>query len=166
MRIGLDVTTAAQLTAAFAKAPEIVLDELETAMGSAVAYLLRETQENTPTASGVLRRSFFGRVDVLASLGAVFGTVGSSLAYALPVELGTKPHYPPLAPLISWVEQKLGITGEEAEARALAIQRRIGLVGTPGYGMARFALLDGRDSIQAEFDDAAERIQARLGGLA
>lgn len=166
MRLGIEVTTAVKVTRAFAQAPEIVLDELETAMGSAVAYLLRETQENTPTATGVLRRSFIGTVDVLASLDAVFGTVGSTLPYALPVELGTKPHYPPLAPLISWVEQKLGLQGDEAEARALAIQRRIGRTGTPGYGMARFALIDGRETIAAEFADAAARITARLEGLA
>ena len=166
MRIGFDVPTAAAISRAYAQAPEIVLDELETAMGSAVAYLLRETQEATPTASGVLRRSFIGGVDVVAALDAVFGTVGSSLPYALPVELGTKPHYPPLEPLIDWVELKLGLTGPEAETAALGIQRKIGRVGTPGYGMARFALLDGRDTIVAEFEQAAERIVARVGGLA
>lgn len=166
MRLGLDISTAVSITSAFARAPAIVLEELETAMGSAVEYLKRETQENTPTAMGTLRQSFIGGVDVIASLDAVFGTVGSPLPYALPVELGTKPHYPPIEPLINWVEVKLGLTGDDAESAARAIQRKIGRVGTPGYGMARFALIDGRDTIAAEFADAAERIVARVEALA
>ncbi|TXI17632.1 MAG: HK97 gp10 family phage protein, partial [Roseateles sp.] len=121
MQLTLDITTARAVTSAWAQAPQILLEELETGMGSAVAYLLRETQENTPTAFGTLRRSFIGQVDVLQTLSAVFGTVSSPLPYAVPVELGTRPHYPPLEPLISWVEVKLGLTGEDAEAAALSI---------------------------------------------
>lgn len=166
MRLGLEISTAVAITTAFARAPVIVLDELETAMGSAVAYLVRETQENTPTAMGTLRQSFIGGVDVLASLDAVFGTSGSPLPYALPVELGTKPHYPPLEPLINWVEVKLDLVADEAESAARAIQRKIGRFGTPSYGMARFALIDGRETIAAEFADAAERIVQRVGALA
>lgn len=165
MQLTLDVSTAAAVSGAFARAPEILLDELETAMGSSVAYLLRETQENTPTAMGTLRRSFISRVDVLASLDAVFGEVSSPLPYALPVELGTKPHYPPLEPLITWAEVKLSLADDEAEAAALAIQRKIGRVGTPGFGMAHFALADGRDTINGEFAAAAQRALLRIGAL-
>lgn len=166
MQIAFDIKAAVAITSAFAQAPEIVLDELETAMGSAVAYLQRETQENTPTAMGSLRQSFIGGVQVMALLDSVFGTVSSPLPYALPVEMGTKPHHPPLEPLINWVEVKLGLYGDEAESAARSIQRKIGRFGTPGYGMARFALIDGKDTIAAEFSDAAERIVARVGGLA
>lgn len=166
MQLSLDMTTAVAITAAWHAAPEIVLDELETAMGNAVLYLQRETQERTPTAMGTLRQSFIAGVDVVALLDSVFGTVGSPLPYAMPVEMGTKPHYPPLEPLITWAEVKLGLEGDEAESAALGIQRKIGRFGTPGHGMARYALIDGQSTIAMEFAEAAERIVARVGGMA
>lgn len=166
MQLALSVSTAAAVSGAFLRAPAILLEELETAMGSAVAYLLRETQENTPTAMGTLRRSFIGRTDVVALLDSVFGSVSSPLPYALPVELGTKPHHPPLEPLITWAEVKLGLAGDEAEAAALAIQRKIGRVGTMAHGMAHFALADGRETIHSEIAQGAERALRRIEALA
>lgn len=162
MQIHVDVRNAAEITAAFANAPTVVLDELETAMESAVAYLARESAENTPTAAGTLRSGWITRVDVVAQLDAVFGRVSNPLPYALPVELGTKPHYPPLAPLINWAEQKLHLYGPDAERAARGIQRKIGRYGSPGMGMAHYALADGRSTIEAEFADAAVRIRNRI----
>jgi hypothetical protein len=162
MELRLQVETAVQITRAFAAAPVIVMDELETAMGSALLYLQRETVENTPSDLGTLRNAFITDVYVSTGLDAVFGTLSNPLPYALPVELGTKPHSPPLDPLIGWVERKLDLFGDEAEAAARAIQRKIGRVGSPGYGMARFALIDGASTIQAEFAEAAARITARI----
>lgn len=165
MQLTLDVSTAAAVSGAFMRAPQILLEELETAMGSAVSYLLRETQENTPTAMGTLRRSFIGQVDVIAMLDSVFGTVSSPLPYALPVEVGTRPHHPPLEPLITWAQVKLGLAGPEAEDAARAIQRKIGRLGTMAHGMAHFALRDGRETIQAEIAEGAQRALQRIGAL-
>jgi hypothetical protein len=134
-------------------------------MVSVTLYLQREAAENTPTAAGTLRSGWTTSVDVITQLDSVFGRVSNPLPYALPVELGTKPHFPPLAPLINWVEQKLNLYGDEAEAAALGIQRKIGARGTPGYGMARFALIDGRSTIEAEFTECAQRITARLAEM-
>ena len=89
MDVRIDVTNAAQISAAFARAPEMVLDELETTMGNITAYLARESAENTPTAAGTLRSGWITRVDVIAQLDAVYGRVTNPLSYALPVELGT-----------------------------------------------------------------------------
>lgn len=166
MQVRLDIVTADAITRAWHVAPQIVLDELETAMGQALVYLQRETAERTPTAMGTLRQAYQVNVESSALLDAVFGTLSNPLPYALPVELGTKPHYPPLAPLLNWVEVKLGLQGDEAESAALGIQRKIGRVGTPGYGMARYALMDGQQTIYAEFADAARRIESRVGDLA
>lgn len=165
----LEVDQAVVISRAFARAPAIALDELETTIGSLMQYLQRETQENTPTDLGQLRSAFVTDVQAFTQLDAVFGTLSNALPYAIPVELGTKPHFPPLAPLVSWVERKLELFGAEAEAAARGIQRKIGREGSPGYGMARFALLDGRDTIAAEFAECAARITARIeaeGGAA
>lgn len=164
----IEVEQAVEVTRAFAQAPEIVMDELETAMGSALAYLQRETQENTPTDLGTLRQAFVTDVQSLGLLDAVFGTLSNPLPYALPVELGTKPHFPPLQPLAEWAMRHIEyfITAEDPApdpwAIGRAIQRKIGRQGSPGYGMARFALIDGRETIAAEFADAAGRIAARI----
>lgn len=162
MEIRIDVANAAQISAAFGRAPAMVLDELETTMGNITAYLARESMENTPTAAGTLRSAWITRVDVIAQLDAVYGRVTNPLPHALPVELGTKPHFPPLAPLINWAEQKLHLYGEEAEAAARGIQRKIGRYGSPGMGMAHYALADGRSTIAAEFQECAQRIKVRL----
>lgn len=162
MEIRVDVANAEAISRAFLQAPAMVLDELELTMENVTLYLMREAQENTPTAAGTLRSGWTTQVDVIAQLDTVFGRVTNPLPYALPVELGTKPHFPPIAPLLNWVEQKLNLYGDEAEGAALGIQRKIGRYGTPGMGMAHYALRDGRSTIAAEFEECAQRITARL----
>jgi hypothetical protein len=162
VRISIDVESAKVISPAFMAAPAMVMDELESAMISSLLYLEGQTAERTPVNMGTLRRSYTSEVSQF--IDAVFGKMSSPLTYALPVEMGTRPHYPPLEPLINWVESKLGLYGDEAESAARGIQRKIGRFGTPGYGMARFALIDGQATISAEFADAAERITARLAG--
>lgn len=168
MDLRLDVENAVQITAAFAQAPEIVMEELETAMGSVMQYLQGQTQERTPKDSGLLRSAFTTEVESARGFDLVVGTLTNALPYALPVELGTKPHFPPLAPLADWalrhIEYFSDGSGETPDPWAIArgIQRKIGRQGSPGYGMARFALLDGRETIAAEFAEAGARITARI----
>lgn len=174
MELRLDVDQAVAIQGAFHRAPAIALDEMETTIGSLMLYLQRETQENTPTDLGALRSAFVTDVQAFTQLDAVFGTLSNALPYAIPVELGTKPHFPPLAPLADWALRHIeyftdgeGVPDPWQIARG--IQRKIGRQGSPGYGMARFALLDGRQTIAAEFADCAARITARIaaeGGAA
>lgn len=163
MQVRVNVHDAEAIAAAFLHAPDIVLDELAVTMGNITSYLARESAENTPTAAGTLRSAWYTQVDTVMQLDAVFGRVGNPLPYALPVETGTRPHFPPIAPLINWVEQKLNLFGPEAEQAARGIQRKIGRYGSPGMGMAHYALADGRATIAAEFDECAQRIVARIG---
>lgn len=169
MDLRLDVENAVQITAAFAQAPEIVMEELETAMGSVMQYLHRETMDRTPKDSGLLRAGFIPEVESARAFDLVVGTLSNALPYALPVELGTKPHFPPLAPLADWalrhIEYFSSGSGDDVPDPwqiARGIQRKIGRQGSPGYGMARFALLDGRETIAAEFAEAGARITARI----
>lgn len=167
MRISINVDSALAISRGWMAAPQMVIDELEAAMIGSLLYLEGQTAERTPVNLGTLRRSYTSEVSTFVD--AVFGKMSSPVTYALPVEMGTRPHYPPLEPLINWVEAKLGLAGDEAESAARGIQRKIGRFGTPGYGMARFALIDGQATIATEFADAAERITAKLaqaGGAA
>lgn len=163
MQVTISMEAAEAISRAWATNPDLALYELETAMKGSLLYLKGQTQDRTPVNQGHLRRSFDTKTTMF--MDAVFGELSNPLTYAMPVEMGTRPHYPPIAPLIDWVEAKLGLYGNEAEARANAIQWKIAHYGTPGYGMARFALIDGQATIRAEFDDAAERIVTKLAKL-
>jgi hypothetical protein len=166
MEIRLQIDNAAEITAAFANAPDMVLDEMAVTMRSLMLYLMRETQEamleRDVIASGHLRQSWYTEVNVVGMLDAVFGRLTNPLPYALPVEMGSKPHFPPIEPLINWVEQKLHLYGDEAETAARGIQRKIGARGTLARGMVHAAFAGVASTAEAEFTECAQRIKARL----
>jgi hypothetical protein len=46
------------------------------------------------------------------------------------VEFGSRPHMPPVAPLVTWAARKFGVDGDEAEAIAWAVALKIAKQGT------------------------------------
>ena len=156
----------AELEAAWRKAPEIVREELTHAMWQAEMLLERETQELTPVGiggAGGLRGSVHAQEpEVLAN--SVIGVTGTSLNYAQSVELGTRPHWAPIQPLIDWVQHRLGITGKEAESVARRVQFGIAHHGTPGVGMFHRAFSANRGQVAMRFGAANTRIAQRLSG--
>lgn len=58
--------------------------------------------------------------------------VGNSAPYAAVIEYGRRPGRPgpPLAPILAWVQRKLGVRGADAYPIALAIRQRIHDRGT------------------------------------
>lgn len=68
----------------------------------------------------------------------VEGIVGSNLAYAPFAMLDTKPHWPPIAPILAWVRRKRLAKGsgkkrsQEERGIAFMIARRISRKGTKG----------------------------------
>jgi len=85
-------------------------------------------------------------------IGQVIQTIVDA-PYAACVELGTRPHYPPIAPLIDWVHRHIGSyssvgAGSSADADrvayriALGIQRKIGERGTEPTFFVRDSLPD------------------------
>lgn len=145
-------------------------EALRAGIWEASLLLQREIKEATPTASNALRGSFIADEPTLA--GDVWlGVVGSSIAHAVPVELGTKPHWAPLQPLIDWVRQKLapeaGAAGEDREAVIEGIARRVQFAiaarGTLGVGMVSrtFARYQGPVA-----NRIAARVRRALEGLA
>lgn len=74
------------------------------AMRDATMLVTRSAKQNAPVDTGRLRASI---VPEVRSVGKeVQGIVGSNVLYAPFMELGTRPHFPPLAPLIRWVHRK------------------------------------------------------------
>lgn len=163
----IDIQGWAELEAAWAKAPQIVREELTAAMWQAELLLQREAQELTPVGiggAGGLRGSIHAQEpEVLAN--AVIGVTGTSLNYAQSVEVGTRPHWAPIQPLEDWVRHKLGITGKEAASVARRVQFGIAQHGTPAVGMFHRSFNANRAQAATMFGAARNRIAARLGGV-
>lgn len=166
MELHFDVTGGEELMAQWRRAPEIVQQELLATITEADNLLLGEVQDMTPHgATNALRGSIIGRESVGPD--GVLGEVGSPLAYAIAVELGTKPHFPPIEPLMDWVRAKLGVREErEVSSAAYAIAHTIAQRGTLAVGMFHRTFAAKQSDIDAMFVQARERIFLRLGGAA
>lgn len=159
----IDVQGMKELEAQLARNPRVVLEELEAAVTEADLLLEREVKENMPTAHGTLRASVFHEETVGDA--NVIGLVGTPLNYAVPVELGTKPHFPPVDALIDWVKVKFGISSDkEARGAAFLVARKISRVGTKEQRPFGRAFQAAESQVRAIFDRASERIAARLQG--
>ncbi len=163
LRIEMNADSIRAIEAAWRQAPDIVQDELRQFVTTVTAHIQGEVQERTPTTFGTLRASIIGDVRALPGLGFE-GVVGSSLAYAVPVELGTKPHTPPIAPLVQWARQKLALRGAEAKRAAWGIARKIAARGTEGHFMFRDTFEANQAQVVRGFDVVVRRIAARIAG--
>lgn len=153
------------LRAAFLRVPEVAARELHAFMVRTTAHLQAEVQERTPTTHGTLRASIFGEVRAFDGGFGVEGLIGTSLAYAPAVEHGTKPHHPPIEPLVDWARQKLALSGTEARRAAHAIAWKIARKGTEGAFMFRDTFNANRAQVLDEFGRMANRLAAGLGGI-
>lgn len=96
----------------------------------AALLLERAIKELTPVGGGPihLRDTIFS--ETVAQGLALSAALGTPAVYGEPVEMGTKPHFPPVAPIQHWVERKLGLQGSEAKGVAFVIARAISKRGT------------------------------------
>jgi len=165
----IELTGFDKLEAAWAKAPDIVRHELETAMRTSGIVLENAVKALTPTsnpgAQGAsnLKGSITRQTEVSGE--RVLGVVGTPQAYAIPVELGTRPHIPPITPLIDWVMQKFpGMEEKEAVGFAHAIKWTIARRGTLGVGMFHRGFAHNEGKVRDIFEDARRKIRDRLAG--
>lgn len=80
---------------------------------------------------GALKQSINTQMDETPEQIAV--KVGTALWYAIYVHEPTKPHWAPLNALRVWVHRKFGLTGEEVEKKARAVQFAIAKRGTKAH---------------------------------
>jgi len=104
MDIQISLEGLTEITGMLTNYPEIAAKHLHEAMVEITDLLYRETVDATPTVEGHLRGSITREVQVSDT--GFIGVVGSASPYVVAVELGTKPHLPPIAPLIDWVEKR------------------------------------------------------------
>ena len=158
----IDAHEIAGLAEAWKRAPRIVAEEMTKAVTEGTLLAEREVKERTPGgATGSLRSSISARpARVLRD--NVIGEVSTSIGHAVPVELGTKPHYPPVAPLADWAVSKLGVSHQEAQGVAHAIVRKIAREGTQGAHMFEEGFKAVRPQVLKLLERAGARIVARL----
>lgn len=165
--IRVDLVEVRELAGAWAQAPQMVADELRAATLEATQLLEREVKEETPVGiggGGGLRGSIAAREPVVSGTG-VLGVVGTAQPYAVPVELGTRPHFPPVQPLADWAERKLGVPAAQARDVGFLIARKIARRGTEGAHMFERAFERVRPQVVAIYERAHERIRDRLGAV-
>lgn len=157
----------AELRHAVTAGPAIAVEELTAATWEGELLIEREVKERTPVgvfgSGGGLRGSISARTpEVLGD--KVRGVTGTASGYALPVEIGTKPHFPPIAPIALWAQKKLGVTPEEAPRAGYLIARKISRVGTQGQHMFRDGFAAVRSQVVDAYARARDRIVARMAG--
>ena len=166
MDLRTDIQSNFDIQAAFAAAPEIYTQEMTRATWEAELLFQREAQELTPGgvgAGGGLRGSISAREPMVLS-DTVLGMVGTPLAYAVPVELGSRPHRPPVEPLIDWAQAKLGADPAAAIGIGFAVARKIQKKGTEGAHMFERALDATAPQIGRIYHRAGTRITQRIAG--
>ncbi len=152
---------------ALARLPEVYAREATAAMLETGLLLEREAKERAPV--GVMGAAGYrGSIAALPPYmdgGTLTGGLGTSCPYAVSVELGSRPHFPPVQPLADWVRAKLG-EKDPGEARAIAfcIARKIAAHGTEGRHVFKDALDASEKRIHAAFEGAVERTLSQGGG--
>ena len=163
-RIDIDASRVAAVAEAWKRAPDIMAEELVNGVLEASLYIERQVKEGTPTNTGALRSSIGARAP--QRLGDdIIGAVGTSIGYAIPVELGTKPHFPPVQALSDWARLKFGLPPEEAERVGFAVARKIAREGTKGAFMFQRAIADGEATVVRILTAATQSGLARLADV-
>jgi hypothetical protein len=94
-------------------------------MREATLLVQTDAQKRAPVDIGRLRASITSEIRQAVSTGNVLGAVGSALGYAAAVELGSKPHWPPIKALEVWARRH-GVN-------AYAVARAISIRGTKAH---------------------------------
>jgi len=142
--------------------PEVSKDVRVSKLTEALALLEREVKLKTPEGAGPIHLRDSIHPSVSISGRSVKGLLGTPLAHGEPVELGTKPHFPPIGPIQHWVERKLGISGEKSKSVAFAIAITIARRGTKGAHMFEKGFDENEDRVMRILESIPEEIIKRI----
>lgn len=167
MNITLDSGSLLQLADLWRQAPEITRQELLRATTESDLLMQGELMQALPRGVGGrhgagLVGTLFTEEHVLAD--NVIGLVASKEPYAEYLETGTKPHMPPLQPIVDWVQAVIGAKGEKAQEIAQAIRWKQYNQGTKAKPVWQATYKRVLQQVQANFDAAYARITSRLAG--
>jgi hypothetical protein len=140
------------LSGALANAPRIVSDAERAAMGRAVLLVEAEARRRVVHDTRALMGSISSRVEQRGR--SLVGRVGPSVRYGAYVEVGTRPHWPPAAPLRGWARRH-GLS-------VYVVQRAIARRGTRRRPFLVPALERNAARIVRLFADAGEVVSATI----
>ncbi|KAA3609384.1 MAG: hypothetical protein DWQ01_08610 [Planctomycetota bacterium] len=121
------------------------------ALNRAGLQVINWAVREAPAAWGGLRKVGSYKVEVdEQKLLARIGPVSKLVRYALPIEKGTKPHWPPFHKIALWAKRK-GINDEESIRR---IYRSIGLRGTKANPFLSRAFANSKADVNRAFQNA------------
>lgn len=127
---------------------------IQNAMRDATLYVTRDAKINVPVDTGRLRSSITPEVSIESD--TVQGVVGSNVTYAPYVELGTRPHWPPIAALEVWARRH--------HTSAFLVARAIAQRGTPAREFLQKAFETNKDKIERRLHQAVEGIINKANG--
>ncbi|MBN8885908.1 MAG: hypothetical protein J0I77_09330 [Rudaea sp.] len=165
VNINLDAGDFAQLADFWERAPDITRTRLMQAMTAVDADQVAHLKQNLPRgAAGAAGLAGSVTSEEQALDDAVIGITYSQVDYAVYVELGTKPHFAPIQPLIDWVKGKMGLLDESARSVAFAIRGAIAKRGTKAQPVWQTTFAARAAYRQQVFDAAMVAIARDLAG--
>jgi hypothetical protein len=142
-------------------APAGMVNRAERAAVSAgMPYLMRHLALATPTgATGKARQSTTMEMSLGPSVRGFVGYGGMASRYIGFVNTGTRPHWPPIAPLVYWAARKFGygIGSPEAKRMGYLVARSISRKGTKAQRFIEGVVTRDRAAAQKLMADAARR---------
>ncbi len=168
MRLHLDTSELDKLVSYWQKSPEITGREVQKFMIQMTEHLEGEWKEGAPVGEsggngGGYRSSISAQpVELLSD--KVIGVVGSVSPYAIPIEVGTKPHMPPIAPLMDWAQAVLGVATEEEQKQvAWAVAGKIKRDGTEAQNIAKDTWEENYYQVEQNFQQLLVDIRDQIG---
>ena len=149
-------------------------DAIERALQRATKLLRDAVEHNIRTPFGTryhpavafgdladsVRRAVYDQGD--KQVGHVF-LGGPAERYGLFVEVGTRPHWPPVSALIPWVQVKFGLKDlQQIRSAAWGVARSIATKGTRGHFMFQRALEKYEGDVLTIFQEEIARSLAKL----
>ena len=148
----MEIKGLAELTAAFAKQPEIAAKHINKAIKRSIIALQAAAIEHVPVDTGTL----VGRLD--PSFKNMAGALKANTDYAIYVHEGTKPHWPPY----SDPNRGVGLWAKRHGIAAFLVARGIARHGTKPHPFFQQAIDEKKDELDANFAAALENITNNL----
>ena len=162
MDVSIEIKGLQELMDRFGQFDEIAVGEFRAAMGVSVETVGKLGREKAPRNLGELASKIASNVRGGGVVNQVEGVVGSYAPHGRVMEEGADPHWPNMANLHYWVVRKLGLSGVEAQRATFLIARAISRRGLKPRHYLRDGLKEAEPKIRLEFEQAVERIVAKL----
>lgn len=133
-------------------AAELTSNTFVRGMQKATLFVLRDARLAAPVDTGRLKNSIVSKIDIVKEgyNQRVVGIVGTNVKYAPAMELGTKPHFPPISALQVWARRH--------GANAYLVARAISIRGLKARAFLKGAFDKNKTKIHAALNDTVKGI--------